>query len=408
LTFNDFNLHPDIFQAVQDMGYKSPTPIQQIAIPAILEGKDVIGSAQTGTGKTAAFLIPILNNILKINEESIKCLIIAPTRELALQIDQQAEALKYYTSISSVAVYGGNQPEEWEMQKSGITKKADIVICTPGRLISHINLGYVDFSKLNYLILDEADRMLDMGFYEDLMKIYKVLPPQKQTLLFSATFAPKLRALSAKFLHNPVNLNIAIAKPAEGIKQTAYLVYERNKIKLLENIIKNTDVKNMLIFASRKTSVDEIYRALIQCGINAKNLHSGKEQTERIEILRQFKNGQLQCLVATDVLSRGIDIEGLSHVLNYDIPNDPADYVHRIGRTARADAKGEAITFISESDSPDFFEIEKLTQIVVEKKLTPSFIGESPAYTPDKIYKNNSKKHFNNKFRNRRKNKENK
>ncbi|MEM9024729.1 MAG: DEAD/DEAH box helicase, partial [Bacteroidota bacterium] len=332
MTFDDFDLAPSLMEGIEGMRYKTPTPIQAEAIPIILGNHDLIGCAQTGTGKTAAFIVPVIHKLTQSPGKGIKCLAIAPTRELAQQIDQQVDGLGYFTGIRSAAVYGGNQPAEFRLQKQAILEGADIVISTPGRLISHLNLGYVDLSSLEVLILDEADRMLDMGFIDDIMRIVKLLPKERQTLMFSATMAAGIRKLAQQILREPKQINLAIAKPAEGITQKGYMVYDDNKIKLLEHLIKGEDVQNMLIFASKKSSVDSIVRALRKLDLNASSMHSGKSQDERNETLRKFRANAVQILVATDILSRGIDIEGLSHVLNYDIPDDPADYVHRIGR----------------------------------------------------------------------------
>ena len=371
MDFTDFKLKDTLLESIEMMGYKAPTPIQEAAIPLIKSNKDLIGCAQTGTGKTAAFLIPIINNFLDKSTNKVRCLIIVPTRELAVQIDQQLDGFSYFCPISSISVYGGGEAESFNLQKNAIQQGADILIATPGRLLSHINLGYVDLSAIETLVLDEADRMLDMGFIDDIIAIIKKLPNQRQTLLFSATMSPKIRKFAKTILTNPEEVNLAVAKPAANIKQTCYLVYNENKIKLIEHIVNFSEVQNMIIFASRKISVDEIYRALKKLKLSVQSVHSGKDQTERNETVRLFKAGKIKIIVATDVLSRGIDIEGLSHVLNYDIPGDAADYVHRIGRTARADNKGEAISFINTDDQLKFADIEALIDNTLDKLETP-------------------------------------
>ena len=383
MKFKELNISTELVDAVGYMGFEECTPIQAEAIPAILEGKDLIGCAQTGTGKTAAFLIPILEKLSSNDHDTIKTLIIVPTRELASQIDEQVQAIGYFSGVSSIPIFGGGAGSDFSVQKRAIEEGADILIATPGRLIAHINLGYVDLSKLEVLILDEADRMLDMGFIEDIQKIIKLCPEKRQTLMFSATMATQIRVLAKQILHNPIQINLAIAKPAAGVNQVIYNVYNPSKIDLLVHIIKNTEVGNMIVFASRKEMVDQIERKLIQAGISCKSLHSGREQEVRSERLREFKSGKIKILVATDVLSRGIDINNLTHVLNFDMPNDAADYVHRIGRTARADKTGTAISFVNEEDQPKMMNVEELIERKLEKLNPPPNIGEGPDYDPD-------------------------
>ena len=383
MKFKELNISTELVDAVGYMGFEECTPIQAEAIPAILEGKDLIGCAQTGTGKTAAFLIPILEKLSSNDHDTIKTLIIVPTRELASQIDEQVQAIGYFSGVSSIPIFGGGAGSDFSVQKRAIEEGADILIATPGRLIAHINLGYVDLSKLEVLILDEADRMLDMGFIEDIQKIIKLCPQKRQTLMFSATMATQIRVLAKQILHNPIQINLAIAKPAAGVNQVIYNVYNPSKIDLLVHIIKNTEVGNMIVFASRKEMVDQIERKLVQGDISCKSLHSGREQEVRSERLREFKSGKIKILVATDVLSRGIDINNLTHVLNFDMPNDAADYVHRIGRTARADKTGTAISFVNEEDQPKMSNVEELIERTLDKLDVPSNIGESPKYDPE-------------------------
>lgn len=365
------------------MQYTSPTPVQEQALPIILKNEDLMGFAQTGTGKTAAFLIPILQKLDGNTTPGIKCLILVPTRELAQQIEVNLTGLGYFTSVSSQAVYGGNQGDLFSVQKNSMTSGVDIIIATPGRFLQHVNLGYVKLNQVEMLVLDEADRMLDMGFVGDILKIGELLPKNKQTLFFSATMDGKIKQLAKKLLNNPNEINLAIAKPAEGINQMAFLVYDEYKVLLLEHYLNHQDVKNMIVFASRKVQVDEITRKLNKMGFAVTSMHSDKTQDERNEAIRLFKSGKFEVLVATDIVSRGIDIDDLSHVVNFDVPGDAADYVHRIGRTARAGKDGAGITFISPDDQLKFTYIEKLIEREVDKYLTPEEIGKSPEYNPE-------------------------
>lgn len=390
MKFSSFDLSPTLLESIGYMGFDEATPIQENAIPAVLTGKDLIACAQTGTGKTAAYLIPTIEKVSQSEGNHIKCIILCPTRELAAQIDQNLQGIAYFCGVTSQAVYGGNQSEEFTQQKTSIQSGVDILVATPGRLIAHCNLGYVDLSKVECLILDEADRMLDMGFVSDILKINGLLPEKKQTLLFSATMAAGIRKLAVQILHEPQQINLAIAKPAAGINQQAYMALDENKVALLEHILTTQEVKNMIVFASSKLSVDKIHTRLARAGLKVKSIHSGKEQAERNETLRLFKAGEFNVLVATDILSRGIDIDDLSHVVNYDVPDDPADYVHRIGRTARAGKSGAAITFINTKDQFLFYCIEQLIERELEKIPTPEAIGESPEYSPS--IKNKKKK----------------
>lgn len=381
------------------MGFVSATPIQKQAIPIILNHKDLIGCAQTGTGKTAAFLIPILEKLHNSNKKGIKVCVLVPTRELAQQIDENITALSYFLSVSAISIFGGNQPELFAQQKNALQEGVDVVMATPGRLIAHMNLGYVDFSTLDILILDEADRMLEMGFIADINKIIEEMPKKRQTLLFSATMKSEIRKLAQNILVNPEQINLSVSKPAAGVTQQAYLVNDFHKIKLLEYLIQHSQITNMLIFASRKSKVDEIYKSLSRLGVDCRAIHSDKEQIERNEILRNYKAQNFKILIATDILSRGIDIEELSHVVNFDVPDDPADYVHRVGRTARADKKGAAITFINDGkDQMMFYNIEQLIETQLPKLEIPTEIGESPKYEPEKFLRP-KKKNFSNKNR---------
>lgn len=376
------------------MGYNKPTPIQEQAIPIILQKRDLIACAQTGTGKTAAYILPILNNIVHAETRHLNTLVIAPTRELAQQIDQQIEGFAYFLGVSSIPVYGGGDGATWDVQKKALEEGADIVIATPGRLISLLATGAIKLDHLQHLVLDEADRMLDMGFYDDIVKIINQLPKDRQTLLFSATMPPRIRALADKILRNPETVNIAISKPAEGILQQAYVVHETQKVELLKHIVKHDNHKSMIIFASTKDNVKKLDQTLHRIGIKAKAIHSDLEQSERENILREFKNKQLSILIGTDVLSRGIDVEGIGLVLNFDVPPDPEDYIHRIGRTARAETTGTAITFINQLDQRKFYSIESLIGKEIPKMKLPEALGEGPAYSPEIKKKPFKKKPF--------------
>ncbi|HEY4651819.1 MAG TPA: DEAD/DEAH box helicase [Pontibacter sp.] len=366
------------------MGYNTPTPIQQQAIPLILEQKDLIACAQTGTGKTAAYLLPLIDRISHANASHTSTLILVPTRELAKQIDEQVEGLGYYAPVSSIAIYGGNKGGEWDQQKRALTSGADIIIATPGRLMSHMALGYVKLDQLNYLVLDEADKMLDMGFMDDILKIVRQLPTDRQTLLFSATMPKKIRELAKQILQEPAEINLAVSKPAEGIDQRMYLTYDNQKLPLLEHLLRELDVHNMIIFTSRKSNVAQIVRSLRKMGFEAEGIQSDMTQDEREAALRDFKNRKYQILVGTDILSRGIDIDNLSHVLNFDMPQDAEDYVHRVGRTARAASTGVAITFVNENDMYRVRRVEQLIEREIPKLPLPDDFGPAPVYDPTK------------------------
>ena len=396
MTFSDFNFHPDLEEGLLSMGYKTPTPIQQESIPLILQKNDLIACAQTGTGKTASYLLPILHQIAQTDKKYINTLILAPTRELAQQIDQQVEGLAYFTGISSIAVYGGGDGAIYETQKRALRDGVDIVIATPGRLIAHLSSGAINLDHLQHLVLDEADRMLDMGFSDDIMRIISYLPKQRQTLLFSATFPPKIRSLANAILQNLVQVNIAISKPAEGITQQAYLTHDHQKLPLITSLLKDKTYQSGIIFSSTKDKVKELDRALRKTGIVAKAFHSDLDQEERESLLNAFRARQLPFLIGTDVLSRGIDVEGIELVLNYDVPPDPEDYIHRIGRTARAATTGTAITFVNERDQRRFFTIENLIGKEIQKINLPEELGEGPLYQPEKKVHHN---HRNNNWR---------
>jgi superfamily II DNA/RNA helicase len=383
LSFTEFGLHPDLMEGIAASGYEIATPIQEKVIPPILEGKDIIASAQTGTGKTAAFLLPLIHRLLSHRiEGQIGALIIVPTRELAIQIAQHLEGLSYFTHISSIAVYGGNDGSNFIAEKKALSTGTDIVVCTPGRMIAHLNMGYVQFSQLQFLVLDEADRMLDMGFQDEINKIINALPTKRQTLLFSATMPDKIRQLSKKILHSPVEVNIALSKPPEKIVQRAYVVYDTQKLPLLKHILTNTPHKSALIFCSRKQNVRILAKEMQRAKFQIAEIHSDLEQSQREDVLNGFTSGRIPILVATDILSRGIDIDTIDLVINYDVPNDGEDYVHRIGRTARAEADGMAFTLIEPKEQNKFAVIENLLGKQVEKAQVPKELGPTPAYQP--------------------------
>ena len=384
MKFTDFGFDERLIEGIEASGYNDATPVQEQVIPLVLAGKDVIASAQTGTGKTAAFLLPLINNIISspLNHHSITALVIVPTRELAIQIAQHMEGLSYFTSVSSIAVYGGGDGNAFIQEKKALSVGADVVICTPGKMLAHINMGYVKFQGLKYLILDEADRMLDMGFYDDIMRIISALPAKRQNLLFSATMPQKIREMARRILHQPEEINISISKPNEKIIQLAYVVYDTQKIPLVKYLLLQKTFSSVLIFCSSKNSVKELNRELKKTGLPVDEIHSDLEQDKREEVLMHFKSGRLQILVATDILSRGIDIDNIGLVLNYDVPHDGEDYVHRIGRTARAAADGTAITFISVKEQRKFGSIERLLGKQVPKAIVPEQFGEAPPYNP--------------------------
>lgn len=386
MYFSDLDLNDSVLDAIDAMHFEECTPIQEKSIPPILEGRDVIGVAQTGTGKTAAYLLPVLNRLADgdLPKDSINCVIMAPTRELAQQIDQQMEGFSYFIDASSLAIYGGNDGIMFAQQKRGLTMGADVVIATPGRLISHLSLGYVDLSKVSYFILDEADRMLDMGFYEDIMQIASFLPKERQTIMFSATMPPKIQQLAETILHDPVEVKIAVSKPADKIIQSAYVCYETQKLGIIRSLFNDIQPERVIIFASKKLKVKEITRALRRMNLNVDEMHSDLDQAQRDDVMLRFKARKVDILVATDILSRGIDVDGIRVVINYDVPRDPEDYVHRVGRTARANSEGLAITFVSETEQGDFRKIEQFIGREVYKIPVPDNLGQAPEYNTSK------------------------
>jgi len=383
LKFTNLELSSELLEGIDAMGYDEATPIQEQAIPAILEGKDLIASAQTGTGKTAAFLLPVVEQIVRMpQKDGVKALVIVPTRELAVQIQQNMEGMSYFTNVSSIAIYGGRGGTSYSSEKQALSFGVDMVIGTPGRIISHSNMPYVDWSNLKYLILDEADRMLDMGFNDDIMRIISNLPEKRQNLLFSATMPPKMRQLARKLTHQPKEINIAVSKPAEKIIQSAYVVYDNQKIPLARYILKQYNFTSVLIFCSTKSSVKDLSKELKRAKLSVEEIHSDLEQSRREEVLSLYKQRKIKILVATDILSRGIDIEDIEMVINFDVPPDAEDYVHRIGRTARAQSDGIAYTFINQRDQRRFLQIEELIERVIDKKELPEELGEAPKYDP--------------------------
>ncbi len=381
MTFQEFNFNEHINEGILSMGYNTPTPIQEMAIPIVLEGKDLIACAQTGTGKTASYLLPILHKIAEADEgHKITALILAPTRELAQQIDQQVEGLAYFTGLSSIAVYGGGDGIVYEQQRRGIQNKVDILIATPGRLIAHLTSGVLKLDHIKYLILDEADRMLDMGFMGDIMRIIRDIPVQRQTLLFSATMPGPIRKLANSILKNPEQVNLATSQPAEGINQQIYKVHNEQKSKLVTFLLKNGNYTSTIIFANTKDEVKRLNRELRAAHIKVSAFHSDFEQNEREKILLDFKNRDLPVIIGTDALSRGIDVEGIDLVINYDVPSDPEDYIHRIGRTARAETTGTAITLVNERDSRKLKTIEQLIGKEITENILPAELGEAPVF----------------------------
>lgn len=382
MKFTEFGFDERLMEGIDATAYENATPVQEQVIPLILQGKDIIASAQTGTGKTAAFLLPLINKIITdpLVDHTNTALVIVPTRELAIQIAQHMEGLSYFTSVSSIAVYGGGDGNAFVQEKKALSHGADVVICTPGKMMAHIKMGYVKLDGLKYLILDEADRMLDMGFYDDIMFIIDHLPKKRQNLLFSATMPHKIREMARKILHEPAEINISISKPNEKIVQEAFVVYEEQKIPLIKFLLKKKDFTMVLIFCSSKQSVKQLTRDLQRAGVKADEIHSDLDQDKREDVLIQFKSGRLPVLIATDILSRGIDIDNIDLVINYDVPHDGEDYVHRIGRTARAAAEGTAYTFISPREQRKFLSIEKLLGKPVTKAKVPDEFGEVPAF----------------------------
>ncbi len=398
MQFEEFGLNDQLLEAISYMGFTKATPIQISTIPEILTGKDLIACAQTGTGKSAAFLLPVLHKIKERKNTGVDTLILVPTRELAVQIEQQIRGFAYFVSVNSIAIYGGGDGKGWDQEKKVLTEGADIVVATPGKMISHLNMGYVDFKSVQHLILDEADRMLDIGFHDDIIKIISYLPKKRQTLMFSATMAPKIRSLAKKILTDPNEISTSISKPPEGVLQAVYLTHNNQKIPLIQKLIKDKpEYQSILIFTSTKKNVSEIARTLKKSSGNVQGISSDLEQKDREEVLSQFKARNTRILVATDVMSRGIDIKDINLIINYDAPKDAEDYVHRVGRTARADQTGVAITLVNEEDMFRLHRIEELIESSIIKLALPPELGEGPVWNP-----NARKKYPGKNFRNNR------
>lgn len=380
MYFSDLPLNDDILDALDSMNFEECTPIQEQAIPILLEGRDLIGVAQTGTGKTAAYLLPIIQKLSTGDyaSDAINCIIMSPTRELAQQIDNQVEGFAYYQPINSVAIYGGNDGNRYEQERRGLTLGADIIIATPGRLISHLATGNYDLSQVKFFILDEADRMLDMGFYDDILKIVSYLPKERQTIMFSATMPENIQKLAKTILHDPAEVKIAVSKPAEKIRQTAYICHEGMKDNIVKYVLQDQALDRVIIFCSKKTKVRELGHTFRMKGMKIGTMHSDLTQQERDTIMRDFRNHHINVLIATDIVSRGIDIDDIQMVINYDTPNEAEDYVHRIGRTARANRDGQAITLVTPDDAEKLFRIEKLIEKEIDKPDLPEGCGEKP------------------------------
>jgi superfamily II DNA/RNA helicase len=388
MDFSEFNFHPTVMEGLDAMRFQTATPVQELTIPIIMQGRDIVACAQTGTGKTAAYLLPILHKLCETPhpQDSINAIVIAPTRELAQQIDQQLEGFSYFMPVSSVAVYGGNDGGAWDQQKRGLEKGADFVIATPGRLLSHLNINSnIDFSRVQYFILDEADRMLDMGFFDDIMQVVKRLGKNRQTILFSATMPDKIRQLANAILQDPEEVKIAVSKPAEGIKQSAFICHEGQKQGIIQSLFSEHQPDRAIIFVGSKMKVKEVAAGLRKFCKGVAEMHSDLEQAQREETMNGFRSGRIKLLVATDVVSRGIDVEDIELVINYDVPRAAEDYVHRIGRTARASAEGAAITLVSDKDQPTFKRIEDFLEKEIEKSPVPENLGKAPEYNPAKF-----------------------
>lgn len=386
MHFDELLHNDDLLDALYDMHFDTATPIQEQSIPPLLEGRDLLAVAQTGTGKTAAYLLPVIEMLVEDGypQDRVNCVVMPPTRELAQQIDRQMQGFSYFMPVTSMPIYGGTDGHTYEQQRKGLKQGADVIIATPGRLLAHLSMGYVDLSKVSFFILDEADRMLDMGFIDDIMQIVGHMPKERQTMLFSATMPPKIQQLAERILKDPVQVKIAVSKPAEKIKQSAYICYETQKLPILKMLFKKNPPERVIIFSSSKQKVKELARTLRGQNLKVAEMHSDLDQNVREEVMLKFKAGHVNVVVATDIISRGIDIDNIETVINYDVPHEPEDYVHRIGRTARADKEGSAITFISEREMGKFKAIERLLGKEVEKEEIPSDLGDSPDYSKSK------------------------
>lgn len=395
MKFTELKLEEQLLEAISYMGFETATPIQEKAIPIILENRDMIACAQTGTGKTGAFVLPVLNKLISKKNINADTLIIVPTRELAIQIEQEIQGFSYFVSAGSIAVYGGGDSKDWDKQKNALKNGADIIVATPGRLLSHLKLGYVNLANIKHLILDEADRMLDMGFIDDILAITSYLQNKHQTLMFSATMPKSIRLLAKKILQVPVEISLSVSKPAEGIDHKAFLCFEEQKIKILNHILaERKHYDSIIIFTSTKSNVSDIVRSLKKSGFPAQGISSNLEQDEREEVLRGFRSKRIRILVATDVMSRGIDVKEINMVINYDVPHDAEDYVHRVGRTARVNAKGEAVTLVNQRDMYKLRKIEQLIEADVPKLQPPDDIGPGPEWQERKHRPNTKNKYY--------------
>lgn len=393
MRFDEFDLGYDVLDALDAMHFEECTPIQEKAIGPILDGYDIIACAQTGTGKTAAYLLPIISLINDggFPEEAINCIVMVPTHELAQQIDRQMEGFSYFVSVTSLAIHGGNDGKEFSRQQRGLKMGADIVIATPGRLLAHMKMGYVDLSKVSFFVLDEADRMLDMGFSDDILQIAKQLPKERQTLLFSATMPPKIQKLGETMLKSPVEVKIAVSKPSDNIDQSAIVCHEAQKPGVLKHLFKTYHSKRVIVFAASKLNVKELARDFKRAGWKTGEMHSDLDQADREKVMLDFKSGRIDILVATDIVARGIDIDDITMVVNYDVPREAEDYVHRIGRTARAGTEGKAVTLVGGRDQQRFGLIENFLGCEVRKEPVPEELGEAPEYRPQAKAKNRHK-----------------
>lgn len=382
MRFDEILTNDDVLDGLWDMHFDECTPIQEKTIPAVMEGHDLMACAQTGTGKTAAYLLPVINCLADggYPTDAVNCVVMAPTRELAQQIDRQLQGFAYFMPVSGTAIYGGTDGYAYEQQRKSLKMGADVVIATPGRLLAHLSMGYVDLSRVSFFILDEADRMLDMGFYDDIMQIYSHLPKNVQVLMFSATMPPKIQQMANKILKDPVEIKLAVSKPADKIKQSAYICYETQKLPILKSIFRENPPQRVIIFSSSKIKVKNLARELRKSNLKIGEMHSDLDQNRREDVMLDFKAGKTNVIVATDIISRGIDIDDIEMVINYDVPRDPEDYVHRIGRTARADRDGRAVTFVANEDFPRLARIEKLLEKEVPKEKVPEELGETPVY----------------------------
>ena len=400
MKFEELNIEESLLDGLRAMNFKETTPVQEKTIPVILEGKDIIACAQTGTGKTAAYLLPILNRLCKeeYSQNKINALIMVPTRELAQQIDQQLDGFSYFLPVSSVAVYGGGDGAIFGQQQRALISGVDVVIATPGRLLALLAMGDIDLSEVKFFILDEADRMLEMGFVEDIMQVASFLSKDRQTLLFSATMPHKIKELAKTILKNPEEIKLAVSKPAEKIKQSAFICYETQKVPIIKDLFSQQKPERVIIFSSSKQKVKDLHAAFVRQGMPSAAMHSDLEQSEREEVMRKFKHGHINILIATDIVSRGIDVEDIELVINFDVPRDVEDYIHRIGRTARANADGRAITFVSELDQSRFLKIENFIKKVIDKEVIPESIGAGPEYKPE-IHKSVPNNKFRKKFK---------